>query len=76
MKLNGKEFYWCETPEEYAVFKNESAIIEFLKETVDNKTDIDDVGIWHLEKISEENFNWAQVGPEELLYAALTEPSE
>lgn len=63
-------FYWCETADTNAIFKTKSETFESLKEMVD---DTDDVEVWYLEKISSENFHWAEVSWEELMDEALTD---
>lgn len=64
-------FYWCETPETDAIFIDKSEMVNKLKEWIDEETDMDEVDIWHLHKISSENFHWEEVEWEDLMEEVL-----
>jgi hypothetical protein len=68
MDIGNDEFYWCETPATNAIFETKAEAFESVKQKVNNT---DNVDIWHLQKISDENFHWEKVPLEELMDEAL-----
>lgn len=63
-------FYWCETPASNAIFETKAEAFESIKQKVNNT---DNVDVWYLQKISDENFKWEKVSWEELMEEALTD---